>query len=73
VTTAYDPLHNPGSDRTPDVPTVDLALHQARTALDHCATANIHSHGEMMTAATELDFVLRQLVAALDAERGERR
>lgn len=70
---AYEPLYTPGKSRVPDVHTVDLALTMARESLAHVADNNIHSHGQMMTAATELDWVLRQLVAALDAERGERR
>ncbi|MFH9977922.1 hypothetical protein ACH4ND_01415 [Streptomyces sp. NPDC017179] len=69
--TPYDALFTPGEDRTPDVHTVDLALRMARESLDRCAPKNVHSEGQMLTAAVELDFALRQLVTALDAERGE--
>ncbi|WP_309049257.1 hypothetical protein [Streptomyces sp.] len=69
--TAYDPLYTPGEDRAPDVHTVDLALSMAREALDRCAPRNVHSAGQMLAAAVDLDYALRQLVTALDAERGE--
>ncbi|MFJ6561878.1 hypothetical protein ACIQMV_18855 [Streptomyces sp. NPDC091412] len=71
MSTPYDALFTPGKDREPDVHTVDLALRMARESLDRCAPQNIHSYGAMMTAAVDLDFALRQLVTALDAERGE--
>lgn len=67
----YDALYTPGLDRAPDTHTVDLALNQAHDALARCASMNIHSHGQMITAGTELDFTLRQLVVALEAKRGE--
>ncbi|MBD9703398.1 hypothetical protein IHE56_15170 [Streptomyces sp. ID01-12c] len=68
----YDPLYQPGHDRAPDVHRVNIVLPQARASLERCQSKNIHSHGQMMAAASELDFVLRQLVAALDAERAPR-
>ncbi|MFJ8349754.1 hypothetical protein ACIQ9J_26000 [Streptomyces sp. NPDC094153] len=73
MTTPYDALFTPGEDRAPDVHTVDLALSVARESLNRCASSNIHSYGAMITAAVELQHTLRQLVIALDAERGESR
>jgi hypothetical protein len=72
VSTPYDPLFDPSTNTAPDVHSVDLSLRMAREALDRCAPKNIHADGQMLTAAVELDFALRQLVTALDAERGER-
>ncbi|MDF2710602.1 MAG: hypothetical protein K0R62_6254 [Nonomuraea muscovyensis] len=68
---AYAPLHGP-EDTDPDVHTVDLALRMAREAIDRAALKNVHSQGQMLMAAIELDFALRQLVTAVEAERGER-
>jgi hypothetical protein len=68
---AYAPLHGPDAT-APDVHTVDLALHMAHEAIDRTALKNVHSPGQMLMAATELDFALRQLVTAVEAERGER-
>lgn len=69
--TPYDALYSPDDSVTPDVYSVDNALLLARTSLERCAGRNIHSYGHMATAASELDFTLRLLVAALDAERGD--
>lgn len=71
MNTSYGPLHGPDI-AAPDVHTVDLALRMAREAIDRTALKNVHSPGQMLMAAIELDFALRQLVIAVDAERGER-
>ncbi|MFE9170853.1 hypothetical protein ACFYNZ_15220 [Streptomyces kebangsaanensis] len=73
MSTPYDALFTPGEDLEPDVHSVDLALRMARESLDRCAPKNIHSDGQMLAAAVDLEFTLRQLVTALDAERGEGR
>lgn len=66
--TAYDPLHGP--DGEPLLPaSVDVELKLAREYLGKAATANIHDHGAMLRAATGLDHRLRNLLAAVDAER----
>ncbi|MFJ8951848.1 hypothetical protein ACIRO1_17205 [Streptomyces sp. NPDC102381] len=64
------PLH--AQDDAPVAPgTVDVELWLARNFLDQVAEADIHSHADMIKAAAGLDYRLRALVAALDAERGE--
>lgn len=68
--TAYDPLHGP--DEEPSYPPcLDVELKLAREYLGKVAAANIHDHTAMLRAATGLEFRLRGLVAAVDAERGE--
>lgn len=71
--TTHDPLFDPARNVQPDVHPVNEALKVARDSLADLASNNIHSHGQMLTAATELYFVLRQLVIAVDAERGDAR
>ncbi|MFM9681125.1 hypothetical protein [Streptomyces brasiliscabiei] len=71
MSTPFDALFTPGESRNPDVHTVDLALAMAREALARSANMNVHSPSQMHLAAVDLDFMLRQLVIALDAERGE--
>ncbi|MFJ1604155.1 hypothetical protein ACIOHS_12395 [Streptomyces sp. NPDC088253] len=68
--TAYDPLHGP-DEETPFAASLGIEVKLARQLLDETATANIHDHTEMLTAAAGLNYRLRALVAALDAERGE--
>ncbi|MFB6948915.1 hypothetical protein ACFCXP_04700 [Streptomyces niveus] len=70
LATSYTPLHNPERDCGPDVPPVDLAyaISQARKVLAEKAPANIHQHDDMIRAAVGLDYTLRSLLAALDAE-----
>lgn len=70
--TAYDPLHGPDVEPVLTAP-VDVELKLTRTYLDQVAAANIHDHTAMLKAATGLNYRLRALVAALDAERGEDR
>jgi len=69
---SYRPLHDPGSD-TQVVPTLEQAIAHARKVVDEKARANIHDRDEMIRAACGLHYVLHNLLAALDAERGEQR
>lgn len=67
---SYNPLRDP--DAEPPLPaSVDGELRIARKYLGKVASANIHDHEAMLTAAVGLDHRLRALIAALDAERGE--
>ena len=69
--TSYTPLHGP--DEKPPFPaSLEGELRLTREYLDKVATANIHDHTAMLRAATGLDHRIRSLLAALDAERGER-
>lgn len=71
MTTAVPaPLHDPSRDASTWLPPLDIALHAARDTLARHALADIHDHGAMLEAATGLDYALRVLVAALDAEAG---
>lgn len=66
----YDPLHRPGDE--PSAPaTVEVELRLAREYLAEIAGTNIHDHTAMVKAATSLDYRLRSLVAAVEAEQGE--
>ncbi|WP_328449842.1 hypothetical protein OG780_19275 [Streptomyces sp. NBC_00386] len=68
--TAYNPLHGP--DEEPPFPApLDDELKLTREYLDKVAVANIHDHTAMLKAATGLNYRIRSLLAALDAERGE--
>ncbi|MEU1444671.1 hypothetical protein [Streptomyces mirabilis] len=68
--TSYDPLHGP--DEHPPAPaSLDGELKLARRLLAEVAGANIHDHTAMLKAAAGLNYRLRSLIAALDAERGE--
>ncbi|MGW0632430.1 hypothetical protein [Streptomyces sp. NPDC002758] len=72
MSASYTPLHGP--DKEPPIPApVDLELQLARECLDKVADANIHDDEAMIRAAAGLNYRLRALVAALDAERGEGR
>jgi hypothetical protein len=51
---------------------VDGELQACREFLDQVAEANIHDHTAMVKAAAGLDYRLRSLIAAIEAERGER-
>lgn len=68
MSTSYTPLHDPERDALGPVPPLQQALEWARKVLDEKAAANIHSKDEMICAATSLEYVLRNLLAALDAE-----
>lgn len=66
---AYDPLRGP--DVEPPFPAaLAVELRLAREYLDKVATANVHDHTAMLKAAVGLHHRLRNLIAALDAERG---
>lgn len=69
MTTALpDPLHDPERDARSWTPSLDIALQSARDTLADTARADIHDHNDMVKAAAGLDYALRGLVAALDAE-----
>jgi hypothetical protein len=70
--TAYDPLREPGYAH-PEPESLDVEIAVTRRILDETAPLNIHSPGDMLKAAVALDCRIRGLLAALDAERGERR
>ncbi|MFE5200010.1 hypothetical protein ACFQ93_41025 [Streptomyces sp. NPDC056601] len=67
----YTPLHDPETDLHFGVPPLQRAIDRARKTLDEKAQANIHDQDEMIRAACGLHYVLQDLLAALDAERGE--
>ncbi|MGW5426856.1 hypothetical protein ACWET9_06465 [Streptomyces sp. NPDC004059] len=67
----YDPLHNPENDPHFGVPQLQQAIDRARKVLAEKGRANIHDRDEMIRAAYGLHYVLHDLLAALDAERGE--
>jgi hypothetical protein len=69
--TSYTPLHDPEKEAHV-VPTLQQAIERAREVLDEKARANIHNQDAMIRAAVGLHYVLHDLLAALDAERGER-
>ena len=66
-----DPLHDAARRPLPPLP-VDMAVRLARVALVQHGGASIHDHDGMVSAATALDGVLRDLLVALDADRVER-
>jgi hypothetical protein len=70
MTTSHTPLHDPKSDVHGLVPPLPQALDRARKVLDEKGQANIHDRDEMIRAAYGLHYVLHDLLAALDAERG---
>jgi pantothenate synthetase len=70
LTARHTPLRAPG-DRTPNVIPVRLARILAREALALSASRNTHDNEAMHAAAVDLEWALRQLEAALTAERGE--
>ncbi|MFD6324213.1 hypothetical protein ACFWOL_15385 [Streptomyces sp. NPDC058442] len=72
-TTSYDPLYDPEKDTHVVVPPLEYAITRARQVLAEKAQANIHDQNAMIRAASGLHYVLHDLLAALDAERGERR
>lgn len=71
--TSYDPLHDPEKDKHVFVPRMEQAISRAREVLAEKAQANLHDQDEMIRAAYGLHYVLHDLLAALDAERGEQR
>jgi hypothetical protein len=68
---SYDPLHAAERDEHFGVPSLQQAIDRARKVLDEKSAANIHDRDEMIRAAYGLHYVLHDLLAALDAERGE--
>ncbi|MEU3528855.1 hypothetical protein AB0E62_34240 [Streptomyces sp. NPDC038707] len=69
---AYDPLHKPENDPLFVLP-LEQAIGRAREVLAEKATANIHDRDAMIRAATGLHYVLRDLLAAIDASQGNNR
>lgn len=65
---SYNPLRSPGSTVFPAP--LEREIETARTYLEQAAVANIHDRDAMLRAATGLEYQLRSLLAALDAERG---
>lgn len=70
---SYSPLQDPESEVRVIAPPLDRAIARAREVLDEKGRANIHDKDEMIRAAYGLAYVLHDLLAALDAERGEQR
>ncbi|MGA4941736.1 hypothetical protein [Streptomyces cinereoruber] len=66
-----DPLHDSSRRPLPPLP-LDIAVSQARLALEKYGSESIHDDHAMIAAATALDMVLRNVLAALDADRTER-
>lgn len=71
MSTSYTPLFDPEKDVHAVVPTLQRAIEQARKFHDEKGRANLHDKDEMIRAAVSLHYVLHDLLAALDAERGE--
>jgi hypothetical protein len=69
--TSYDPLYDPVKDAHFGAPPLQRAIDKARRVLDEKGQANIHDRDAMIRAAYGLHYVLTDLLAALDAERGE--
>ena len=64
----YTPLRAP--EAAPATPgPLDSELWLARNFLDEVAEANVHNPADMIKAAAGLDYRLRALLVALDAER----
>ncbi|MFJ1653676.1 hypothetical protein ACIOC2_20260 [Streptomyces sp. NPDC088337] len=72
MSTPYDPLHEPG-ETTPVPASLDVEIAATRRILDETADRNIHSYGDMLSAAVALNVRVRSLLAAIEAERGESR
>ena len=69
---AYAPLFDP--DRPdPDVYSLEIEILTTRQILDETASLNIYSDRDMLQAAVALNARARALLAAIEAERGERR
>ncbi|MFF5759661.1 hypothetical protein ACFY7A_30035 [Streptomyces longwoodensis] len=70
--TVYDPLFNP--DKVPTTAaSLDVEIAVTRKILDETAGLNIHDDHDMRSAAFALNCRIRSLLAAIEAERGERR
>jgi broad specificity phosphatase PhoE len=68
---SYTPLQDPENEAHVIVPPLQRAIDRAREVLEEKGQANIHDQDAMIRAAYGLHYVLRDLLAALDAERGE--
>ena len=69
--TSYEPLHGP--DEEPPFPApLDVEARMAHQLLAEVAGANIHDHNAMLKAASSLNYRMRSLLAAIEAERSER-
>ncbi|MGW4975442.1 hypothetical protein [Streptomyces mirabilis] len=68
--TAYDPLHGPDEEPV-FAASLDIELKLTRQLLAETATADIHDHTAMLKAAAGLNYRIRALLAAIEAERGE--
>jgi hypothetical protein len=73
MSTSYNPLYNPETDAHPVVPALEQAIGRARKVVAEKSQANIHDQDAMIRAAYGLHYVLHDLLAAIDAERGEGR
>ena len=72
MSTSYDPLHEPS--KAPSGPfDLDVEIAVTRQILDETAGLNIHDNVDMMQAAFALNARVRALLAAIEAERGDRR
>ncbi|MEH0553409.1 hypothetical protein [Streptomyces sp. B21-101] len=69
--TSYNPLFDPERDGPVIAPPLERAIEKGRRVRDEKAAANIHDRDEMIRAAVGLYYVLADLLAAFDAERGE--
>lgn len=71
MSASYSPLHDPdGVDPMPA--SLADALQLAREYVDQVAAADIHDHTAMVKAASGLNYRIRALIAAVDAELGNR-
>jgi hypothetical protein len=67
---SYDPLHQPSKE--PARPfDLDVEIAVTRRVLDETAALNIHDDNDMRSAAFALNARIRNLLAAVEAERGE--
>lgn len=69
---SYTPLHAPERDGRTVVPPLPKAIETARKVLAEKAAVNIHDRHALIRAAVGLDYVLRDLLAALDRAEGKR-
>ncbi|MEW2424859.1 hypothetical protein AB0911_30465 [Streptomyces nigra] len=72
MSTSYTPLHDPARAISEHAH-LDVEIAVTREILDETAGLNIHSDDDMRSAAFALNFRLRALLAAIEAERGEKR
>ncbi|WP_405436653.1 hypothetical protein OG373_06695 [Streptomyces avidinii] len=64
------PLRDPAHELPPGTLSPDIALQLAREALVKHENANIRDQIAMYFAANDLQYALRTLIVALDAEAG---